>query len=114
MPIQTITIGHDCEDLCTNCNGSGEGMHDGTRCSTCGGSGNSVYNGYVEKEFEVKWTEADFSDLEILDGPSYRCCEDCDFDYEEEILNTLKEKAWLASGSTSKESLRTQKLVGNL
>ena len=27
----------DC--LCANCNGSGEGMHDGSICSTCGGSG---------------------------------------------------------------------------
>jgi DnaJ-class molecular chaperone len=24
---------------CTNCSGSGEGMHDGTRCSECHGSG---------------------------------------------------------------------------
>ena len=34
-----------CEDCatepetCAHCNGSGEGMHDGTRCRTCGGSG---------------------------------------------------------------------------
>jgi len=30
--------GH-CSDLCTTCNGSGEGMYDGSYCSTCGGSG---------------------------------------------------------------------------
>ncbi len=29
--------------ICPQCNGSGEGMHDGTKCSRCGGSG-------VEKE----------------------------------------------------------------
>ena len=27
------------EGYCTNCSGSGEGMHDGTRCSVCHGSG---------------------------------------------------------------------------
>lgn len=25
--------------ICSACNGSGEGMFDGSRCSTCGGSG---------------------------------------------------------------------------
>jgi hypothetical protein len=27
--------------VCGTCNGSGEGMHDGTKCTTCGGSGSS-------------------------------------------------------------------------
>lgn len=27
------------DPLCTMCNGSGEGMYDGSRCSVCGGSG---------------------------------------------------------------------------
>lgn len=36
---------------CSDCNGSGEGMFDGSRCSTCGGSG------------EV-WVEVDESDSE--------------------------------------------------
>jgi hypothetical protein len=26
-------------EVCPDCNGSGEGMHDGTKCRTCGGSG---------------------------------------------------------------------------
>ena len=26
-------------ELCTACNGSGEGMYDGTKCSYCGGRG---------------------------------------------------------------------------
>jgi hypothetical protein len=30
----------DC--ICSHCNGSGEGMHDGSTCSECGGSGNSA------------------------------------------------------------------------
>ncbi len=37
--------------ICSACNGSGEGMFDGSRCSTCGGSG------------EV-WVEVDESDSE--------------------------------------------------
>lgn len=27
------------EDICPNCNGSGEGMYDGSRCHVCKGSG---------------------------------------------------------------------------
>lgn len=27
------------EEICTSCNGSGEGQHDGTRCSCCKGRG---------------------------------------------------------------------------
>ena len=27
------------DDLCTNCNGSGEGMYDGSRCYVCKGKG---------------------------------------------------------------------------
>jgi len=27
------------EELCTNCNGSGEGTHEGTKCRTCSGKG---------------------------------------------------------------------------
>ena len=27
------------DDLCANCNGSGEGQYDGTRCPVCKGSG---------------------------------------------------------------------------
>lgn len=27
------------DDLCSRCNGSGEGMYDGSTCSSCGGSG---------------------------------------------------------------------------
>lgn len=26
-------------EICSSCNGSGEGMYDGTRCMSCGGSG---------------------------------------------------------------------------
>lgn len=27
------------EDICPSCNGSGEGMYDGTKCSSCRGKG---------------------------------------------------------------------------
>lgn len=27
------------DEICSDCNGSGEGMYDGTRCCACGGSG---------------------------------------------------------------------------
>ena len=27
------------DELCPDCNGSGEGMYDGTRCRTCKGQG---------------------------------------------------------------------------
>jgi hypothetical protein len=26
-------------EICSSCNGSGEGMYDGTRCADCGGEG---------------------------------------------------------------------------
>ena len=33
-------IGEDYEAIiCLNCNGSGKGMHDGTKCNMCKGSG---------------------------------------------------------------------------
>ena len=31
--------GSDEPPLCANCNGSGEGQHDGTNCRKCGGTG---------------------------------------------------------------------------
>ncbi len=41
---ETCNATGEIDDLtCPQCNGSGEGMHDGTKCSSCGGSG-------VEKE----------------------------------------------------------------
>ena len=33
------TVNDDDSDICGDCNGSGEGMYDGSSCSTCGGSG---------------------------------------------------------------------------
>lgn len=32
--------------ICTECNGSGEGMHDRSRCLKCNGTGTQLY-GYV-------------------------------------------------------------------
>ncbi len=41
VAIQKIAAHDEDEDapICGNCNGSGEGMYDGTRCYSCGGSG---------------------------------------------------------------------------
>lgn len=35
-------LGDPPECICSHCNGSGEGMYDGSRCSMCGGSGEST------------------------------------------------------------------------
>ena len=41
----------DDQPICGNCNGSGEGMHDGSRCSSCGGSGVAIdYDARLENE----------------------------------------------------------------
>ena len=44
------------ELICQNCNGSGEGMHPGSRCYACGGSG--VERAY-DAEYEAKCERAD-------------------------------------------------------
>ncbi len=51
-------------DICPNCNGSGEGMHDGTLCRSCGGTGTDCHDERqrerdekAEFEFEVKREE---------------------------------------------------------
>jgi len=38
------------DELCSNCNGSGEGYTDGSKCSVCGGSGVLEHN--CEEEYE--------------------------------------------------------------
>lgn len=39
----------DAEDeLCSSCNGTGEGMYDGTICRSCGGKGINSQTDYVE------------------------------------------------------------------
>ena len=32
------------DEICTNCNGSGEGMYDGTKCRVCKGRGEQRYD----------------------------------------------------------------------
>lgn len=34
-----VPVGATESVICSDCNGSGEGMYDGSRCSTCRGSG---------------------------------------------------------------------------
>lgn len=50
--IQKIAAHDEDEDapICGNCNGSGEGMHDGSRCYACGGSG--VVSSMTREEIE--------------------------------------------------------------
>ena len=38
-PIKCEFTKDDLTTICSACNGSGEGMYEGTRCSTCGGKG---------------------------------------------------------------------------
>lgn len=38
-PIECTFTKDELTTLCSSCNGSGEGMYEGTRCSTCGGKG---------------------------------------------------------------------------
>lgn len=63
-------IADDDEDmpLCGNCNGSGEGMHDGSTCSDCGGSG--VANRSSREDYEVYLRQqADaYNDTNLLGG----------------------------------------------
>jgi len=48
--------------ICPACNGSGEGMHEGTRCYACGGTG------VEEAEEDVEDLEYELSRQEYLDG----------------------------------------------
>ena len=43
------------EDICPQCNGSGEGMYDGSRCSSCKGTGTA----WIEVEDEPTEGEDD-------------------------------------------------------
>lgn len=87
---RTMKLGHDCEAMCGRCNGSGEGMADGSSCSSCKGSGSAFNHGWVEEEFEVQWSKPDFSDLEITDGPGSEECEACGMDYKEALIEELR------------------------
>jgi hypothetical protein len=40
--VPTTIESDDDNEICAACNGSGEGMYDGTRCGTCKGSGASA------------------------------------------------------------------------
>lgn len=44
--------------ICPRCNGSGEGMADGTRCSACGGSGDANHTwGYARRSHRYDMSE---------------------------------------------------------
>ena len=45
--------------LCSNCNGSGEGMHDGTTCYVCRGSGEvSMNDDHDDESYDESWEES--------------------------------------------------------
>lgn len=53
------------ESVCVQCNGSGEGMHDGSTCSACGGEGLDLDIDRMEFEADMR---ADFEREEEREG----------------------------------------------
>ena len=58
----------DDDEICPACNGSGEGMYDGTRCRSCGGSGvertyrdepdyDAMRKDRIERELAAEWAD---------------------------------------------------------
>jgi hypothetical protein len=88
-----LKIGHDCSATCGYCNGSGEGMYDGSSCRECKGRGVAFDRGYIEEEVEVEWTKPDFSDVEIIEGPGFSDCEACGIPYIELVIGELEYQA---------------------
>jgi len=50
--------------ICGSCNGSGEGMYDGSTCRSCGGSGEE---GDLERIEQAKWDRAEYL-ADLRDG----------------------------------------------
>lgn len=46
-------------DMCSNCNGTGEGQYDGSRCSSCGGSG------VIERDYDDYDGPDDYDDYDV-------------------------------------------------
>jgi DnaJ-class molecular chaperone len=61
------------EELCRTCNGSGEGLHDGSRCSSCKGAGTESS---ADDAYEAECAKADW----LNDQARER---DADREYEE-------------------------------
>jgi len=72
-------------DICSTCNGSGEGMADGTRCLSCGGSGRDDDSG-DRKSRSGKEDDFDHDDTEVDDA---RCWGGMDESSEEKERNDL-------------------------
>ena len=86
----SVEIYHDdCGYTCNNCNGSGEGMADGTTCYMCKGRGHIHCGEEQEYWFGVEWAHDDLSDLEIVDGDPVEC-EYCGYDFTEDISYELE------------------------
>ncbi len=56
---------------CPTCNGSGEGMYDGSRCSNCGGSGEVGGSGPSREDYEAD--KADYLNDLAKDERYERC-----------------------------------------
>jgi len=50
----------DEDNMCSHCNGTGEGMYDGSRCSVCGGSGEGDYD--YEPDYDP---DDDYDDYDV-------------------------------------------------
>ena len=63
---EELEVDDDEESYCPQCNGSGEGMYDGTRCGSCGGSGverdNSRREDWEADRADQRNDEAKFDD----------------------------------------------------
>lgn len=70
---ETVDESYGEEETCPNCNGSGEGMHEGQRCDYCGGSGTvSAYTnepGGPEYERDMDEDLTEYKDSDTLGGP---------------------------------------------
>jgi len=60
------------DEICSNCNGSGEGQYDGTTCSSCGGSGTNRSNSEEHDEDEREWQRKSKEDRELDEGAKYK------------------------------------------
>jgi len=57
---------HEEESICSYCNGSGEGMHDGTTCGHCKGSGVELVNDYLDDDADWYYDQMKEREMEGL------------------------------------------------
>lgn len=79
-----VTILHECGHICPRCNGSGEGMTDGSHCTECPRSGGWIGRGEIETTEFVEFEKG------VLVTPAVPC-DACDLDLLPIIVETIKE-----------------------